>query len=142
MELFLAQARAKEAHLEKVQAAIRSKQAALLSKAAPGPTPTRPTPTRPTRTRVAAPSPSPPPSRSTVFADPDGYYTLLGFSVRTFKALPSDDDVRNARNKQLRIWHPDVSSGDTERTQRINEAYDRLATGASVVPPSLLAIGL
>jgi hypothetical protein len=102
----------------------------------PTPTPSRPKPSRPDPARVAAPSPSPPPSRTTVFADPDGYYTLLGFSVRTFKALPSDGDVRDARNEQLRIWHPDTSTGDTERTQRINEAYDRLATGALIVAPS------
>lgn len=74
-----------------------------------------------------------------VLHDPEHLYAALGLDARQAASVPSDNAVRDARNEQLQLWHPDRDGGDVERTQRINEAFSRLYTGACGQPAVLLS---
>lgn len=75
-----------------------------------------------------------------VLHDPDGLYAALGLKPRGATKVPSDDAIRNARNEQVLRWHPDRPGGDHERMQRVNGAFSRLESGASVARPALGAL--
>jgi hypothetical protein len=125
----------KRAVFEKVRAALLAKQRKpepRLSRDSPPPQPRLSRDSPPPRPRLPPASDARPAVVALSFRlrDPDDLYALLDLSPLDFRTVPSNDVVRDARIDQLRVWHPDREGGDHERAQRINEAFERLATGA------------
>lgn len=57
---------------------------------------------------------------------------------KLLRNLPSPEDVRQRYRKLARLYHPDVSSGDSQRMQNINAAYELLqSSGALRATPSM-----
>jgi hypothetical protein len=137
------QLKRKQIVLEKARAALLAKQHKAEHKtehktehtAQPKPSPKASRGRPPPRSELPAATRSAPAVVTLPFrlCDPHGHYALLGLSPVTFKAIPSDEVIRDARIEQLQIWHPDREGGQHERAQRINKAYELLATGASLL---------
>jgi hypothetical protein len=126
----------KQALLDKARAALVARQRQAQPKPLRDPPPPRPRDPPPPRPKLplAAVSAQTVVALPFLLRDPDGLYALLGLSPRDFRTVPSDDIIRDARINQLQLWHPDREGGEIERAQRINEAFERLATGAPPHP--------
>lgn len=84
----------------------------------------------------AADEPVPPPAPFAL-KDPRDFYRTLRLAAADMTALPSDDDVKEARHRAALEHHPDKPGGSHEQMQRLNEAFDFLVMGASLAAPPL-----